>query len=98
MYRRSRENHQPVAYKCVTGVFNGFDLCHPVAANIVIDRTLKCGIFRSYFRRLVVVTSAVPHFRDTRWLEGEKESQQRKYEYSEEIGERSGYAGKRAAW
>jgi len=23
----------------------------PVAATIVIDRTLKCGIFRSHFRR-----------------------------------------------
>jgi len=30
---------------------------HP--AKIVIDRALKCGIFPSHFRRLVVVTSAL---------------------------------------
>ena len=32
------------------------------------------------------------------WLEGVQESQQRKYEYSEEVGERRGYAGKRIEW
>ena len=31
-------------------------------------------------------------------LEGEQEWQQKKYEYSEEVGEKYGYAGKRAAW
>ena len=31
------------------------------------------------------------------WLEGEQQSQQRKYEYSEEVGERLDYAG-RAEW
>ena len=64
VYRRSREHHQQVAYKYVTGAINGFYLCHPVAANVVIDRTLKCRIFRSHFRRLVVVTSAQTWIQD----------------------------------
>jgi len=62
MYRRSCEHHQQIAYKYVKGAINGFDLCHSVAANIIIDRILKCGIFRSHFRRLVMVNSALPHF------------------------------------
>jgi len=64
VYRRSRKHHQQVAYKYITGAINGFDLCHPVAANIVIDLTLNCGIFRSHFRRLLVmVTSTLQQFR-----------------------------------
>jgi len=69
VYRRSREQHQQLAYKYVTGAINSFDLCQSVAANIVTDRTVPHPKVRNIPQSFPQIsdgdfrTSAVLHFR-----------------------------------
>ena len=54
-----------IGNKYVTETFKGFEFCYPLPGNIVIDRALKCGIFRTSLPQISVVTSALSHNRDT---------------------------------